>query len=202
MPLALRRMWIQVTADRKRFGMLVGVVVVGVLLWARIIVVSQPPRRAVAADDTPSLASVDRGGGDQGSREGSGIEPQQAVEIELDRELVRDPFLINPTLFPRPILDDGSSTVTPKSSESSVEDAQREAEQRREALAKQADRMRLGAVMRSAQLAVINNETYRVGDALTVQGGKDTFTLVQVDDRSVIVECQGERFEIRIPSGE
>jgi len=202
MPLALRRLWIQVTADRKRFGMLVGVAVVGVLLWARIIVVSQPPRRAVAADDTPSLTSIDRGDGDQGSREGSGIEPQEALEIELDRELARDPFLINPTLFPRPILADDSSMATPKSSESSVEDAQREAERRREALAKQADRMRLGAVMRSAQLAVINGKTYRVGDALTVQGGNDTFALVQVDDRSVIVECQGERFEIRIPSGE
>ena len=44
----LRRIWIQLTTDRKRFGILCAMVALGLLLWGRLIVVSNLPRTAVA----------------------------------------------------------------------------------------------------------------------------------------------------------
>ena len=48
MNVLLLRLWIQATADRKRFGLFGVLLAVGMLLWARIIVISNPPRTAVA----------------------------------------------------------------------------------------------------------------------------------------------------------
>ena len=44
----LKRMWLQITADRRRFGLFCGLLLVGLLLWARIIVIARPARTAVA----------------------------------------------------------------------------------------------------------------------------------------------------------
>ena len=59
-PTSFRRFWIQLTADRKRFGMLVGAVCIGLLLWGRLIVVRQPPRMALAseAEQKPKAAGA------------------------------------------------------------------------------------------------------------------------------------------------
>ena len=56
----LQRIWIQLTADKRRFGALVVVVAVGMLFWARIIIISQPPQRAVADDDPVGVISLNR----------------------------------------------------------------------------------------------------------------------------------------------
>ena len=47
----LRRLWIQITSDRKRFGVLCAMLVLGLLLWGRIIVTTNLPRTAMAVDD-------------------------------------------------------------------------------------------------------------------------------------------------------
>ena len=48
MSVLLRRLWIQITADRRRFGVFCALVALGFLLWARIIVISNIPKDAVA----------------------------------------------------------------------------------------------------------------------------------------------------------
>ena len=52
MQLVLRRLWIQITSDRKRFGLLCAMLLIGLLLWGRIIVTSNLPRTAIADDPT------------------------------------------------------------------------------------------------------------------------------------------------------
>ena len=61
MMLKLQRMWVQITADRKRFGVLCGAVLVGLLLWSRLIVVSNLPRTAIAEPQPHDAASTSAG---------------------------------------------------------------------------------------------------------------------------------------------
>ena len=71
MMVKLRRLWIQLTADRKRFGALSVLLVLGLLLWARIIVISNLPRTAVADPDRPgssATATTNGGGSDSAAR--------------------------------------------------------------------------------------------------------------------------------------
>ena len=51
MSVKLRRLWVQVTADRRRAGILGAMLTLGMLLWARIIVISNVPKMAVADPD-------------------------------------------------------------------------------------------------------------------------------------------------------
>ena len=56
-----QRGWTWLTASRKRFSLVLSVVIVGLLLWSRLIMLSNMPRTAVAEDepsDKPSLPSA------------------------------------------------------------------------------------------------------------------------------------------------
>ena len=63
MQLVLRRLWIQITSDRKRFGLLCAMLLIGLLLWGRIIVTSNLPRMAVADDPVRNVGAGSPDGG-------------------------------------------------------------------------------------------------------------------------------------------
>jgi len=201
MPASLRRLWIQMTADRRRFGILVGVALVGVLLWARIIVISKPPKKAIANPEA-SAASVLERERQMTAQADSDKDPIETIEIVLAEEPGRDPFRVSPKHFPKPTLPADSDEDATKSLNHSAEDFLRMQAQRAARLRELAGSFTLEAVMKGARLAVIDGRTYQVGDSIAARSEPGTdFTLVAVNERSVTIECEDHRFEIEMPVG-
>jgi len=196
MQLALRRLWIQMTSDRRRFGILVGVCLVGMLLWARVIIVAKPPRTAIAEESANDVADASNGRGNLNSPPDKtrGV----AAPVVLALSPPRDPFRINPQYFPKPTEPNPSGQEQAKSVSTTAEDAER-GERRTEAIVAAAGGLKLEAVMKGAQLAVIDGRTTRVGDHLFA--GKDMleFVLIEVGERSVMLECESRRIELKMP---
>lgn len=220
MPVQLRRLWIQLTSNRKRFGLLCAALCVGMLLWARLIVVSRMPRTAIADDGPASageVAKVDRRGDADPSRIASdgrelrvsgadqSAPPSTPLRVALHRTPARDPFVISPQFLPRANPFDPSSQSAanaPKLPPNPVEEsAQAQARITAQLLAA-VDRLKLDAAV-AGSMAVINGKTYRLGDV--VVGGNPAgsepvqFRLAEVKTRSAILECQNRRFEIHMP---
>lgn len=192
MPVVLRRLWIQITADRKRFGLFGVLLAVGMLLWARIIVISNPPRTAVAVP-----------GGNTAVAPTPPDEPDNRLgpplRVALARWPSRDPFTINPEVFPKPTLlvdlgpDRGKLQVQP------TEDPKQAEARLRARLRALVDRFKLEAVMTKPPLAVISGKTYQLGDPIPAfQNDEIRFTLVEVGQRSVTLEHEGREFELKM----
>lgn len=49
-----KRGWTWLTASRKRFSLVLSLVIVGLLLWSRLIMLSNLPRTAIAEDEASS----------------------------------------------------------------------------------------------------------------------------------------------------
>lgn len=192
MPVILRRIWIQLTSDRRRFGVFVGAMLVGLLLWARVIIVAKPPRMAIADD----AAGAD-GGAEGGTRRAD--KPREPAEpVVLALAPARDPFLINPQFFPRPTEPTPPGQVEAKSISTTAEDAER-GERRTQAIIAAAGGLKLEAVMKGAQLAVINGRTTRVGERIIAGKEALEFLLIEVGERSVMLECEARRIELKMP---
>lgn len=73
--------WTWLTASRKRFSLVLSLVIVGLLLWSRLIMLSNLPRTAIAEEeassDKPSLPSV---------QEKSDFRPNGAPHASLEDE--------------------------------------------------------------------------------------------------------------------
>ena len=214
MTASFRRLWIQITADRKRFGVLCATFGMGLLLWARLIIVSQVPRTAMA-DQGKTAATTDGSGavGANKSDKGAGsatdkpaskdggrgaTKTPRVIEVRLSNQSERDPFVISPLHFPktsaRPeVKQEAGKLPTEPAEDSSTKEA-REAARFRQLLGP----MKLEAVMGNS-MAVIDGRKYRVGDLLPVLGSERVqFTLVEVRPRSAVLECQGRRFELEM----
>jgi hypothetical protein len=189
--LVLRRLWIQITADRKRFGVLCAMLLIGLLLWARIIVTSDLPRTAVAKD--PAHAP-------DGSREGGdGADGDRGppVRVRLWRTPARDPLLISDKHFPKPTPVEGSDEDHPKSDGNATDDAQQAEKRRTEELWLLVGSFRLDGVMQRNPMAVINGKTYRLGSWIPAVDHEETlFQLVEIGDRSAVLECEGRKFRV------
>ncbi len=191
----LRRLWIQLTADRKRFGALCATVLLGLLLWSRIIVTSNLPRTAVA--DENAQATEDRGSASDSAKSVSDNHPVAPINVQMAEFPIRDPFLISDQYFPKPTLLE----VLPEDQAKLLE---RPAEISRDSEALVAKRLRglvgrftLAAVMQGRPMAVINGRTHQLGDWIpAVDNEAVRFQLVEVRHRSVVLECEGHRFEL------
>ncbi len=188
-------MWIQLTADRRRFGALCATVLLGLLLWARIIVTSNLPRTAVA--DQNAEASDDRRSDADPATTVSDNRPVAPINVQMAEFPIRDPFVISDQYFPKPTLPD----VLPEDQAKLLE---RPAEISRDTEALVATRLRglvgrftLEAVMQGRPMAVINGRTRQIGDWIpAVDNEAVRFQLVEVRHRSVVLECEGRRFEL------
>ncbi|MDP7007985.1 MAG: hypothetical protein QGI78_00265 [Phycisphaerales bacterium] len=86
----LTRLWLQMTNDRKQFGVFCGLLLVGLLLWARIIVIARPPRTAIAAPSEQATVASNIASDNH----------EAAYPIWLDQTPMRDPFQVSEVAFP------------------------------------------------------------------------------------------------------
>ncbi len=195
MSVTLIRLWIQLTADPRRFGALCATVLLGLLLWARIIVTSNLPRTAVADED--AQVTEDRGSAADSAKSVSDNRPIAPINVQMAEFPIRDPFLINDQYFPKPTLLE----VLPEDQAKLLE---RPAEISRDPEALMATRLRglvgrftLEAVMQGRPMAVIDGRTYQIGAWIpAVDNNAVRFRLVEVRYRLVVLECEGHRFEL------
>ena len=120
MKVKLQRVWIQATADKRKFGLLCAVAAVGLLLWGRLILTSNVPRTVVAE---PSAESVS-GTSDIADLRSQRTKPTQMIELWSTPG--RDPFVISPLYFPPPSLGVNTGEVG-KSGDESAENHERTA---------------------------------------------------------------------------
>lgn len=170
----LNRIWRQMTADKKRFGIMLSLVCVGLLLWGRLILLEKVPRVATADPDET----------EQVETEAPRAVPQRpTVAVDLPETLSLDLFAFRPDRY-NPILDpesgeEGLQTVDPGADEW----------EQREALMDEARGMALQGVFRGSQpFAVIDGVRVYIGDTV---GG---FELIELSDRERYAKLRSESF--------
>lgn len=104
MPLFLRRLLMSIIAHRKLVSACSVVCVLGLLLWARLIVTSNMPRTAVADDNKFST---------EAQKMLPGLAPDSTdnprsnhMQEDVPLSPIRDPFLVSDRYFPKPTLVD------------------------------------------------------------------------------------------------
>ena len=180
----IRRMLVQLTADRRKFGLLCALAAVGLLFWARIIVIKNLPRAVMAEGDQAVLATA----GGPGNADASDNEAELRRTVVLEDVPGRDPFALNPLWFSGLEEDASLSNDQPKLTPRTSEDPEQVI-----------TRLRLEAVMQGSPMAVISGRTYRPGELIDSQdSGSIRFVLVEVQRRSVVLEYEGRRYELRM----
>lgn len=190
MQVILRRLWIQITSDRRRFGILCAVLAIGLLLWGRIIITSSVPRTVMAdpEDGAPSA---------HGAADPDGTSPRPTRTIQLADGLRRDPLAVSEAYFPKPNNVEALPQVGPKSDGEPADDPEQADRRRTLELQGLAGKFRLDGVVQGRPMAVINGRTYHLDDWLPAVGdGGTVFQLVEVSHRSVVLECEGRRFKL------
>lgn len=193
MPLILQRFWLQLTADRRRFSVLCAVCVVGLLLWSRMVLISNVPRTAMA-DPTPKI----KHGGELPKPDVLPERRTEAVAVLASRPN-RDPFAISDRIFPKPPNPNDDSDLGQNSGSNYVEDPQQVEARLVARLTGLVARLTLDASMSGPSLAVISGKTYRLFDEVTVKdkaADPFVFKLVEVRNRSVVLEYDGRLFEL------
>jgi hypothetical protein len=193
MMVLLKRYWIQLTADRRKFGALCAMVALGLLLWARLIVMSNMPRTAIAEDEHEAEGDSTE---TAGPITATPPRPERSpVAVTLDADVRHDPFAVSTDHFPKPTPLTDLTGEPDKSDPQAVEDSER-IEVRLRALV---DGLSLEAAMSSDGLAVINGRTVRLGQLLPGFDAESVrFRLVEVRTRSVILACEDYRFELNM----
>ena len=180
----LRRFMVSLTADRRKFGVFCALLALGLLFWARIIVIKNLPRTVMA--DGEAVAVLADGG--EGSEKWSDKNNPEVRSISLDLQPERDPFLLNEAYFPgnqKPASESGDGRKSASSSSEEPEQA--------------ISRLHLEAVMQGNPMAVISGRTYRPGDWIQAGGTESLqFMLIEVRRRSVVLEHAGRHFELRL----
>ncbi len=154
----------------------------GLLLWARIRILTSLPKTAIADDPT----TVNKG---------PELVPDLDPGLPTTLEFRSDPFWIDPHIYPNPMFAVPNATILdalPKAEPIAVEDTRGlDIAAAREA----AERFRLQSAGRGLSMAVIDGRMYRIGDAL--EGAGDMrFVLTEVLEGRVVLECDGEHFEL------
>jgi hypothetical protein len=199
MSLRLRRLWIQLTADRKRFATLCVAVSLAMLLWARLIVVSRMPRVAVASEQQSAVSDQ------QSAAESQLLNPDRhtapPIQVTLFQETARDPFVISPRFFPRPGVLSDLPPAPGKSSQKLAEEPHEQEARVTAVLQSAVGRLRLEAAV-AGSMAVINGRTFRIGEVIEVNTTSADqsvqFILADVKQRAAVLECLGRQFEIRM----
>jgi hypothetical protein len=196
MMVTLRRYWLQLTADKKKFTVLCVMIGLGLLLWARLIVISNMPRTAVAEDAAQASAAAPTAPAPNVSDNRGGT----AVPVALAEQPERDPFVISAAHFPKPAPVDGLASEAEKSSSQQAEDPEAAELRLRARLQGLVDQLTLDAAMTGASLAVIDGATYRTGSRVPAGTGDEqvTFLLEEVRQRSVALVYEGRRFELKM----
>lgn len=156
----------------------------GLLLWARLRILTSIPKTAIA-DDPEKVAAL----------------PQlpQDIDPRLPAAGARliDPFRIDPHTFPSSDNPTPSQASIVPTQKSNAETTEVHAPEAFEAARRAAERFRLQSAGKGLSMAVIDGRTYRIGDALEGADGV-RFVLLEVLDGSAVLGHGEERIEIRM----
>ena len=195
MQLMIRRLWIQLISDRKRFGLLCGMLLIGLLLWGRIIVTSNLPRTAVADDPGAHAGGITPSDATSGSPD---KHPRRTRQVKLARKPIRDPVLVSDRHFPKPTPVVLLGQENPKLGPDATENGEQAEAQLTEQLRRLVSGLRLEGVMQG-RMAVVNGRTFRLHSWIPVgKPGEALFQLTEIGHRSVILECEGRRFRMEM----
>lgn len=169
----LRRIWRQALADKKKFGVFVTTVMVGLLLWGRLIFVEKVPRVATA-DPSARSAEAAQNRDEQGVGPPLLFKPLPRVRVSLNDQLKRDFFAFHHNHY-KPLDKENIGPQHVQNGQDFVD-----ATVRKHELEKLVKGLRLQSVIQGpVPIAVINGMVLRVGDSI------EGFEIVALQTRSV-----------------
>jgi hypothetical protein len=156
----------------------------GLLLWARLRLLTKQPRTAMANPEETRNVIVEV--------------PERFPDLQdigFDESASRDPFLFNPKYFPTLTQSSVPQGFERKSQGQSVDPKGA----RNRHLIGIVRKFRVQALIAGKSIAIIDDRTYRVGDLLDFERTDGEYiTLRSVGRNSVTVEVDGQEFEIRL----
>ncbi|MDG2021302.1 MAG: hypothetical protein P8J59_05080 [Phycisphaerales bacterium] len=161
----------------------------GLLLWARLRLLTTIPRTAMATEDPSRLAAVE-----------VPLFPD-LPESGLDDLIERDPLRISPRHFPRSTPSSSEPEVVPKSDSQSVEEEDREKQLVQERLASIVSEIRVQGLIPGQGVALIDGRACKVGDEVPTKVDGVTFRLLRVRMGSVVIDAGGHEFTLRLIAG-
>ncbi len=195
----IRLMIMEITQDRKKFGVMCTLLAMGILLWARLIILQDVPKTGFAApsdaENSEEAGSSVPGGnnGAQSVDESDLIAELPIIYLDTDAQLARD-FFERLTIAP---VETEESTQLPsvdsKSETEQPEDSEEVELERRRAVEKAATALRLESILGGSRpIAVINGRVVTPGDTV------DGFVLETVGKRMVVLRSGDFRVELEL----
>jgi len=176
----------QLLADKRRSGLLIGLVAVGLLFWGRLML-KETPKTATAE---PVAAAASASGSDGAPAPVARAAPLPAVVLTGAAVMPRDPFRFDasgyaaaPGQGPLEEAQDGPKTADPH--------ADREA--RRAAVVAQARKLTLDSVIKGSRPRVMIS-----GQMLEPGQQVEGFVLLKIDSRQVVLEKEGVRVLLKM----
>ncbi len=183
------------TSDRRKFSAMCVLAVVGLLLWARLLLLNDVPRTGLAE---PNETTLDTTTGTSetnatGKANRPSIESASVVYLDASTELARNFFKVPEAMFPQTEQATPVDDTTPKSQTDTPEDPVEAERLRVGGIEAEAASLRLGSlILGAAPAAVINDRVVREG------GQVDGFVLERVLKRSVILIKDQVRVELKM----
>lgn len=175
----------QITADKKKLGIMVCALALGLLLWGRLLLQGVP--RTATADDPAKTAQKTDNNDPSGGNNPQNDKPLPVVHVDLPATPGRDPFGIDPSRYKRNL---GAShrTSAAKSTQVTPDEDPKTAAVRQEAM-----ELRLESVVTGTRpRAYINGRLLAPGDEY------EGFRLIQVTDRHVLLTKYGLIIRLRM----
>jgi len=171
----------QLTADKKKLSVMLGLLAVGLLLWGRLLL-KDVPKTATASP--PVAASAPASGGASPARAGAD-QPEDTryamtVVMDIPSELPRDVFAMNTAGYRR-VKTVATQKYEPKAPPQTTDMAFRRAQVREAAL----DLRLEGVIVGEQPAVIINGQLFQQGQ--TVEG----FVIEKIGDRNVVLEMDG-----------
>ena len=162
----------------------------GLLLWARLRLLTTIPRTAMATEEPTGIAT------------GPGVvQFPDLPDPGLDAEFRRDPMRVSPHHFPRPTSTSVEPRVGSKSGVGSTEDESSEARRVRDRLASTISGVRVQGLISDRGIALIDGRACRIGDEIPVGADGVEIRLLEVRTGSVVIEAGGHEFVLRLIAG-
>ena len=168
-----KQTWQRLTADRKRFGFFCSLLLVALLLWARVIVITRPPRTAVADQSFVHVDMI------------AAASDNIFIPVQLDTIPTRNPFVVSNDIFPRDETRTDNSVILPSDSTDEI-------------VRSLVQGLELEGVM--ADIAIIDGSVYQLGDTIVGTGLPSQIRVEEVGRRSVILSIGDRRYELTIAS--
>lgn len=202
----LAHMWIAMTADKKKAGVLAGLVLVACALGLRAALITRGGAVRAAAVNTASAPAAPKGGAAKNThaevRKPAG---ERVVRLPALDGLTRNIFLPDPDVFPLSAQTDAADREAAKSrtgNDDKSSDLERDVRERSRRVREEAGRLRLrSTIVGGTPLVVIERTTGAKGAGLVLRLGQeiDGFTLLEVRSDRAVLQKEGVRVELELP---